>query len=63
MSPDHLKTIIKKDIRLLAHMPRTKAMLEHVLRAVRLSELLAPSKIRKLARDIQQYQQQYGGGA
>lgn len=58
-----IKTIVKKDIRLLSHMPRTRAMLEHVLRAVRLSQLLAPSKLRKLTQDIQRYQQQYGGSA
>lgn len=57
-----IKTIVQKDVRLLAHMPCTRAMLARVLRAVNLSALLAPEKIRKIARDLRQYQQQYGGG-
>lgn len=57
-----IKTIVQKDIRLLSHMPCTKAMLARVLRAVGLSNLLAPEKIRRITRDVQQYQQQFGGG-
>ncbi|MBY0242570.1 MAG: hypothetical protein K2X55_24980 [Burkholderiaceae bacterium] len=57
-----IKTIVQKDIELLSHMPCTKAMLARVLRAVGLSNLLAPEKIRRIAKDVQQYQQQYGGG-
>ncbi len=57
-----IKTIVKKDIGLLHHMPCTKAMLARVLRAVSLSNLLAPEKIRRIAQDVQQYQRQFGGG-
>ena len=57
-----IKTIVQKDIQLLSHMPCTKAMLARVLRAVGLSNLLAPEKIRRITRDVQQYQQQFGGG-
>lgn len=57
-----VKTIVQKDIQLLSHMPCTKAMLARVLRAVGLSNLLAPEKIRRITRDVQQYQQQFGGG-
>ena len=57
-----IKTIVKKDIGLLHHMPCTKAMLARVLRAVSLSNLLAPEKIRRIAQDVQQYQGQFGGG-
>lgn len=57
-----IKTIVQKDVQLLGHMPCTKAMLARVLRAVGLSNLLAPEKIRKITRDVQQYQQQFGGG-
>jgi len=57
-----VKTIVQKDIQLLLHMPCTKAMLARVLRAVGLSNLLAPEKIRRITRDVQQYQQQFGGG-
>jgi hypothetical protein len=55
-----IKTIVQKDIQLLSHMPCTKAMLARVLRAVGLSNLLAPEKIRKITRDVQLYQRQYG---
>lgn len=58
-----IKAIVQKDVQLLSHMPCTKAMLARVLRAVGLSNLLAPEKIRRITRDVQQYQQQYGGGA
>jgi hypothetical protein len=58
-----IKAIVQKDVQLLSHMPCTKAMLARVLRAVGLSDLLAPEKIRRITRDVQQYQQQYGGGA
>jgi len=57
-----IKAIVQKDVQLLTHMPCTKAMLARVLRAVGLSNLLAPDKIRRITRDVQQYQQQYGGG-
>jgi hypothetical protein len=57
-----VKTIVQKDIQLLSHMPCTKAMLARVLRAVGLSNLLAPEKIRRITKDVQQYQQQFGGG-
>jgi len=57
-----IKVIVQKDVQLLSHMPCTKAMLARVLRAVGLSNLLAPEKIRRITRDVQQYQQQYGGG-
>lgn len=57
-----IKTIVQKDVRLLNHMPCTKAMLARVLRAVGLSNLLAPEKIRRITRDVQQYQRQFGGG-
>jgi len=57
-----IKTIVQKDIRLLNHMPCTKAMLARVLRAVGLSNLLAPAKIRRITQDVLQYQSQFGGG-
>lgn len=57
-----VKTIVQKDIRLLSHMPCTKAILSRVLRAVGLSNLLSPEKIRRIAKDVRQYQQQFGGG-
>lgn len=57
-----IKTIVEKDISLLNHMPCTKAMLARVLRAVGLSNLLAPAKIRRITQDVRQYQQQFGGG-
>lgn len=57
-----IKTIVQKDIRLLNHMPCTKAMLARVLRAVGLSNLLAPNKIRRITQDVLQYQSQFGGG-
>lgn len=58
-----IKTIVQKDVSLLNHMPCTKAMLARVLRAVGLSNLLAPAKIRRITQDVRQYQQQFGGGA
>jgi len=58
-----IKTIAQKDVALLNHMPCTKAMLARVLRAVGLSNLLAPAKIRRITQDVRQYQQQFGGGA
>lgn len=57
-----VRTIAKKDAGLLVHMPQTKAILARVLRAVNLSELLAPTRIRQLALDVKQYQQQFEGG-
>lgn len=57
-----VRTIAKKDVGLLVHMPQTKAILARVLRAVNLSELLAPTRIRQLALDVKQYQQQFEGG-
>lgn len=57
-----IRTIVQKDIRLLNHMPCTKAMLARVLRAVGLSNLLAPAKIRRITQDVLQYQSQFGGG-
>lgn len=57
-----IKAIVKKDVGLLNHMPCTKAMLARVLRAVGLSSLLAPAKIRRITQDVRQYQQQFGGG-
>lgn len=57
-----IKTIVQKDIGLLNHMPCTKAMLARVLRAVGLSNLLAPAKIRRITQDVLQYQSQFGGG-
>lgn len=57
-----IKAIVQKDVQLLGHMPCTKAMLARVLRAVGLSNLLAPEKIRRITRDVQQYQRQYGAG-
>lgn len=56
-----IKTIVQKDIRLLNHMPCTKAMLARVLRAVGLSNLLAPAKIRRITQDVLQYQSQFEG--
>lgn len=57
-----IKTIAQKDVGLLIHMPCTKAMLARVLRAVGLSNLLAPAKIRRITQDVLQYQSQFGGG-
>lgn len=57
-----VRTIAKKDVGLLVHMPQTKAILARVLRAVNLSEMLAPTRIRQLALDVKQYQQQFEGG-
>jgi hypothetical protein len=57
-----VRTIAKKDVALLAHMPQTKAILARVLRAVNLSEMLSPTRIRQLALDVKQYQQQFEGG-
>ena len=57
-----VRTIAKKDVALLTHMPQTRAILARVLRAVNLSEMLSPVRIRQLTLDVKQYQQQFEGG-
>lgn len=56
-----VRTIARRDVKLLQIMPRTRQMLLRALNSIELSDLMRTSRLRKITEDVARYQQHYFG--